>query len=336
MSDTLQLFPVSSSLQLQIAAGVRGIQGETGATPNFTIGTVSTESPGDPATATITGTAASPVLNLGIPEGEQGGQGIQGETGDAATIAVGTVTTVAAGEPATVTNVGTSSAAIFDFGIPAGEDGEGTGDVSSSANITDHSVVRGDGGAKGVQDSGVLIDDSANLSGVNNVTGVDANFVTGTAGTSGNVAMWNADGDAVDSSVAAANILVDGDIGTTVQGYDADTLKADTDDNLTAGFTSTADNDGTQSSGTYTPDPAGGNLKRIVNGGAFTFAAPSASGDYTLIVQITNNASAGTITFSGFAVTPTGDSLTTTDGHDFFVFITKINGFISGVVQKLQ
>ena len=35
--------------------------------------------------------------------------------------------------------------------------------VSSSANITDHAVVRGDGGAKGVQDSLVTIDDAGSI-----------------------------------------------------------------------------------------------------------------------------------------------------------------------------
>lgn len=40
-----------------------------------------------------------------------------------AEVTVGTVTTLAAGEPATVTNVGTASDVILDFGIPAGEDG---------------------------------------------------------------------------------------------------------------------------------------------------------------------------------------------------------------------
>jgi len=44
------------------------------------------------------------------------------------------------------------------------------GDVTSSANITDNSVVRGDGGAKGIQDSGVLIDDSDNVTGVTQLT----------------------------------------------------------------------------------------------------------------------------------------------------------------------
>ena len=46
--------------------------GATGATPNLTIGTVETLDPTDDATATITGTPENPVLNLGIPQGEQG------------------------------------------------------------------------------------------------------------------------------------------------------------------------------------------------------------------------------------------------------------------------
>lgn len=116
---------------------------------------------------------------------------------------------------------------------------------------------------------------------------------------------------------------------------DAEILRADTDDNLTAGYTATADNDGTKSSGTYTPTPSGGNLKYIVNGGAFTLAAPTATGDYTIVIQMTNNASAGTITVSGFNK-QVGDDLTTTDGHDFMLFITKINGFKLLAVQALQ
>lgn len=104
---------------------------------------------------------------------------------------------------------------------------------------------------------------------------------------------------------------------------------------LAAGYTATAVNDGTKSSGTYTPTPSGGNLRRAVNGGAHTLAAPSASGDYTLIVQYTNNSNAGAITMSGFSKV-TGDSFTTTNGHDFMVYITKINGFIHAQVTALQ
>lgn len=99
--------------------------------------------------------------------------------------------------------------------------------------------------------------------------------------------------------------------------------------------TATADNDGTLSSGTYTPTPVGGNFKTVSNAGAFTLAAPSVSGDYTLVIQITNATGAGAITLSGFSNTA-GDAFTTTVGHDFFVFITKCNGFTSAVVQALQ
>lgn len=152
---------------------------------------------------------------------------------------------------------------------------------------------------------------------------------------------WSLTGfNALTATVAELNYVdgVTSAIQTQLDGkepIDAEILRADTDDNLTAGYTATADNDGTQSSGTYTPSPVGGNLKRIVNGGAFTLAAPTYAGDYTMIVQMTNSAAAGAVTFSGFN-RQTGDTLTTTDGHDFFLFIVKINGFESVNVQALQ
>lgn len=97
----------------------------------------------------------------------------------------------------------------------------------------------------------------------------------------------------------------------------------------------TAADDGIRSTGTYTPTPIGGNYRRIVNGGAFTLSAPVAAGDYELTVQITNNASAGTITFSGFNRV-TGDALTNTNGDDFLLVITKINGFTLCERKALQ
>jgi hypothetical protein len=112
-------------------------------------------------------------------------------------------------------------------------------------------------------------------------------------------------------------------------------VTSNADDALTGGYTTTADNDGSVSSGTYTPDPAGGNMKRILNAGAFTLAAPTASGDYTLVIQITNDSGAGVITTSGFSRV-VGDVFTTSVGDDFFVFITKCNSFVSANVQALQ
>lgn len=49
-----------------------------------------------------------------------------GPSGAAATVAVHSTTTLAAGSKATVTNVGTAAAVQLDFGIPAGADGTGT------------------------------------------------------------------------------------------------------------------------------------------------------------------------------------------------------------------
>jgi hypothetical protein len=118
--------------------------------------------------------------------------------------------------------------------------------------------------------------------------------------------------------------LVSADIGVTVQGYDADTLFADEDDILTAGFAGTDDDDGTQSSGTYTPTYTGGNYKNIVNNGAFILA-PQVNTS-TLLIDITNGASAGAVTVSGWTVPPTGDALTTTNGHKFKCYATFSDG----------
>ena len=52
--------------------GDKGNKGDTGATPAFSIGTVTTGAAGTNAAATITGTAAAPVLNLTIPKGADG------------------------------------------------------------------------------------------------------------------------------------------------------------------------------------------------------------------------------------------------------------------------
>lgn len=55
--------------------GAKGDKGDPGATPNLTIGTVTTLDAGQNATASMGGTAESPVLNLGIPRGAKGEPG---------------------------------------------------------------------------------------------------------------------------------------------------------------------------------------------------------------------------------------------------------------------
>jgi hypothetical protein len=66
---------------------------------------------------------------------QAGSTGQTGEAGTAATVTIGTVTTLAAGSPATVSNTGSESAAVLNFGIPQGAQGAagsgGTAGVSS-------------------------------------------------------------------------------------------------------------------------------------------------------------------------------------------------------------
>jgi len=102
-----------------------------------------------------------------------GPQGPEGPAGESSTIEIGTVTTVPNGDPATVTNVGTPSAAVLDFEIPAGPQGNAgtaatiavgtvttvdptdpatvTNVGTSSAAIFDFEIPKGDTGNTGPQ-----------------------------------------------------------------------------------------------------------------------------------------------------------------------------------------
>ena len=75
-------------------------------------------------------------------KGDKGDPGIDGLPGNAATISVGTTTTGPPGSSATVTNSGTSSAAVLDFTIPRGDTGSGGG---GSGTVTSVSVATANG-----------------------------------------------------------------------------------------------------------------------------------------------------------------------------------------------
>jgi hypothetical protein len=99
----------------------------------------------------------------------------------------------------------------------------------------------------------------------------------------------------------------------------ADALLSDETANLTAAYTAAIDDDGTITTGTYTPTTAAGSqYKKIIGGGAFTLSPPVAATDTatTLSLFIVNNASAGAITTSGFTKVA-GDDFTTTNAHKF-------------------
>lgn len=71
---------------------------------------------------------------------------------------------------------------------------------------------------------------------------------------------------------------------------------------------------GTITSGTETPEPSDGAFQTMTNNGAFTLAPPTEDGAFVL--TITNAASAGAITTSGFDDVH-GDAFDTTNGNVF-------------------
>jgi hypothetical protein len=102
---------------------------------------------------------------------------------------------------------------------------------------------------------------------------------------------------------------------------------------LTGTYVVTSTSLGTISSGTVTPNPQTQPMQHYTNGGAHTLA-PSANAG-SVLVDITNNGSAGAITTSGFTKV-TGDTFTTTNGHKFRCSISIGNGGSLLVVQALQ
>jgi len=83
--------------------------------------------------STTTVTTTNDVTTITIDNA--GIQGAQGANGTSATITAGTATSLASTALPTVTNTGTSSAAIFNFGIPSGVQGA-SGVVSVTSPIT--------------------------------------------------------------------------------------------------------------------------------------------------------------------------------------------------------
>ena len=139
--------------------GIQGPKGDTGPANALTIGTVKASEPGAAAEATITGDAPAQVLNLVIPRGEQGPQGIQGlkgdpgdtgpkgeqgnpgpqgeqgpkgdigpegpqgETGPANVLTIGTVEASEPGSNPSANITGTSPAQVLNLVLPRGEQG---------------------------------------------------------------------------------------------------------------------------------------------------------------------------------------------------------------------
>lgn len=137
----------------QGAKGEPGEQGPQGAAgPQGERGEAGPQGPqGEPGAIGATGPAG--------PQGPQGAKGEKGDTGAtgsrgpagaAATITVGTTTTGAAGSNATVTNAGTSYAAVLNFTIPRGNTGAtGPQGAKGDTGATGATGPQGEAGPKG-------------------------------------------------------------------------------------------------------------------------------------------------------------------------------------------
>ena len=151
-------------------SNLKGEKGDTGTAATIAVGSTTTWAAGTSASVTNVRTSGAAVFNFTIPKGDKWDTGqtwpaivsaafngddidfteddwnvvtltnakvdLKGDKGDtgtpwsAATITVGTTTTLDAWDSATVTNSGTSSAAVFNFGIPKWD----TGDTGATWN----------------------------------------------------------------------------------------------------------------------------------------------------------------------------------------------------------
>lgn len=100
-----------------------GEPGPAGPANVLQIGTVDTLAAGAQATASIVGNSPNQTLNLGIPRGDEGIEGVDGAPN---VLTIGTVTTLAAGANATATITGASPNQVLNLSIPRGNDGTAT------------------------------------------------------------------------------------------------------------------------------------------------------------------------------------------------------------------
>jgi len=98
-------------------------RGADGVPASIAIGNVTELPPGSTPTVVNDGSSTAAILAFGLVTGDTGATGASGADGTAATIVVGSVVPLAPGATPTVVNAGTSSAAVFDFGLVSGADG---------------------------------------------------------------------------------------------------------------------------------------------------------------------------------------------------------------------
>ncbi|MCP4410191.1 MAG: hypothetical protein GY807_21100 [Gammaproteobacteria bacterium] len=248
---------------------------------------------------------------------------ISNETGSGALVFATspTLVTPALGTPASgvMTNVTGTAASLT------------AGSVTTNANLTGHITSVGNAAVLGsftaaqldtaVSDDNVLWDSE-----------VDADIKTLELPESVTIGAYHSYLNSANE--AAFKAAVNLEAGTDFEAVDADILRADTADVLTAGFGTTVYDAGEfDGAGTYTPDEANGNHQRAQNGGAHTLAVPV--NNCSLVIHYTNAADAGTITIAA-GYTQDGDTLTTDNADEFIFYITSVHDVDHLTVKALQ
>ena len=225
---------------------------------------------------------------------------VKGPKGDAATVSVGTTTTGAAGSSASVTNSGTSSAAVLNFTIPKGDKGDaGTPGVTDYATSSAAGLVR--------------VGSDFNINSSNGTLSIDktALLEDGLTSTSTSKALTAKQGKALNDAKLAKTSVVN-NLTTTESGYALDAREGKAlNDKIEAKMSGVAMARFTPASGSTTSDifttPAGGHRHILFSidsnanncGAWFIFSNNSNTIAYKEIVS----ASGMTLSRSGAALT---------------------------------
>jgi hypothetical protein len=139
-------------------------------------------------------------------------------------------------------------------------------------------------------------------------------------------------GNVVFSGAFAMQFTVPGAYTYTLPAATTTLLSTGVTATITKGFTVTPNS---ISTGSFTVDPSLGNYQYVTNNGAYTITAPAS--DCAVDILVTNGASAGATTFSGFTVgSSTGSALTTTNTNKFLISVRRINGTSTYSIYALQ
>jgi len=240
---------------------------------------------------------------------------VKGDKGDAASISLGTVSTLSAGSSATATNTGTAGAAIFNFAIPRGDKGE-TGNTGPANSLTIAGVTTGAAGSSAsVSISGTSPSQTLTFAipkGDQGIQGIQGD--TGLTGPQGVIGLTGETGPQGIQGVTGATGATGSTGATGPAGYPAIIL-----------FETVSD-----TTKTITPAAAGKKFRFTNAAGCAITIQPDASGAWTegQIVYFRRVTGAGALTFNNTGITINGNAISgVLAGEEFALHQVAANTF---------